>query len=299
MYAALYRTLEGRLELLEAPRAVAPATLAEELRAPGGAARLPGRRGRALRRRARRDPRDAGPPGAGRPPPPVGGHGGRAGGSGARPRGGVGPGRACCRSICAPRKRSSRVSDGSVPDIRIEPMRAADLEAVLQIERASFRTPVVAPGLPARARAESRRRALGGARRAAPASPDAAAVVGYLCLWAVADEVHVTNLAVHPAWRGEGIGRLLLGTLLAYHRGQGARRGLPRGAARRTRRRAGSTRASASRRWAAAGATTSTRARTPSSWRRASTREIFSPGSATRAAGPEIDRSAERNPSAG
>lgn len=33
VYAALYRTLEGRLELLEAPRAVAPATLAEELRA--------------------------------------------------------------------------------------------------------------------------------------------------------------------------------------------------------------------------------------------------------------------------
>ncbi|HEY7140215.1 MAG TPA: tRNA (adenosine(37)-N6)-threonylcarbamoyltransferase complex dimerization subunit type 1 TsaB [Methylomirabilota bacterium] len=33
VYAALYRTLEGRLELLEAPRAVAPATLAEDLRA--------------------------------------------------------------------------------------------------------------------------------------------------------------------------------------------------------------------------------------------------------------------------
>jgi tRNA threonylcarbamoyladenosine biosynthesis protein TsaB len=33
VYAALYRTLDGRLELLEAPRAVAPATLAEELRA--------------------------------------------------------------------------------------------------------------------------------------------------------------------------------------------------------------------------------------------------------------------------
>jgi tRNA threonylcarbamoyladenosine biosynthesis protein TsaB len=33
VYAALYRTLEGRLELLEAARAVAPTTLAEELRA--------------------------------------------------------------------------------------------------------------------------------------------------------------------------------------------------------------------------------------------------------------------------
>jgi tRNA threonylcarbamoyladenosine biosynthesis protein TsaB len=33
VYTALYRTLEGRLELLDAPRAVAPRTLAEELRA--------------------------------------------------------------------------------------------------------------------------------------------------------------------------------------------------------------------------------------------------------------------------
>jgi tRNA threonylcarbamoyladenosine biosynthesis protein TsaB len=33
VYAALYRTLEGRLEVLQAPRAVPPATLAEELRA--------------------------------------------------------------------------------------------------------------------------------------------------------------------------------------------------------------------------------------------------------------------------
>ena len=33
------------------------------------------------------------------------------------------------------------MSDESVPDVRIEPMRAADLEAVLQIERVSFHTP--------------------------------------------------------------------------------------------------------------------------------------------------------------
>ena len=59
-----------------------------------------------------------------------------------------------------------------------------------------------------------------GRRASRPPAP----VVGYLCLWAVADEVHVTNLAVDPAWRGEGIGRLLLGTLLVHHRASGARR---------------------------------------------------------------------------
>ncbi len=51
------------------------------------------------------------------------------------------PGGASCRSTCAHRKRSSRASDDRVPDVRIEPMRAADLDAVLEIERASFETP--------------------------------------------------------------------------------------------------------------------------------------------------------------
>jgi ribosomal-protein-alanine N-acetyltransferase len=110
-----------------------------------------------------------------------------------------------------------------VPDVRIEPMRAADLEAVLQIERASFRTPWSRQAF----LHELERNRVAGlwvARGMRAGESRAADVVGYLCLWAVADEVHVTNLAVHPAWRGEGIGRRLLGTLLAYHRGQGARR---------------------------------------------------------------------------
>ena len=115
------------------------------------------------------------------------------------------------------------MSDESVPDIRIEPMRAADLEAVLQIERASFHTPWSRQAF-VHELERNRVAGLWVARGARPGEGDAVGVVGYLCLWAVADEVHVTNLAIHPAWRGEGVGRLLLGTLLAYHRGQGARR---------------------------------------------------------------------------
>jgi ribosomal-protein-alanine N-acetyltransferase len=110
-----------------------------------------------------------------------------------------------------------------VPDVQIEPMRAADLEAVLRIERASFVTPWSRQAF-LHELERNRVAELWVARSARGNEPSEADVVGYLCLWAVADEVHVTNLAVHPAWRGEGIGRLLLGTLLAYHRGQGARR---------------------------------------------------------------------------
>jgi [ribosomal protein S18]-alanine N-acetyltransferase len=116
------------------------------------------------------------------------------------------------------------VSDGRQPDIRIEPMRAADLDAVLDIERASFHTPWSRQAF----LHELERNRVAGlwvawGRRSGDEG-GTASVVGYLCLWALADEVHVTNLAVDPAWRGEGIGRRLLGTLLVQHRAAGARR---------------------------------------------------------------------------
>jgi [ribosomal protein S18]-alanine N-acetyltransferase len=116
------------------------------------------------------------------------------------------------------------VREDKVPDVRIEPMRTADLEAVLEIERASFHTPWSRHAF---LHELERNRVAGlwvarGGRTGEVGEP--APVVGYLCLWAVADEVHVTNLAVDPAWRGEGIGRLLLGTLLVHHRASGARR---------------------------------------------------------------------------
>jgi ribosomal-protein-alanine N-acetyltransferase len=103
-------------------------------------------------------------------------------------------------------------------------MRAADLDAVLEIERASFRSPWSRQAF-LHELERNRVASLWVARGEYPGdAPDPASVVGYLCLWTVADEVHVTNLAVHPARRGVGVGRLLLGTLLAHHRAQGARR---------------------------------------------------------------------------
>lgn len=116
------------------------------------------------------------------------------------------------------------MSGDKVPRILIEPMQAADLDAVLRIERASFHTPWSRQAF----LHELERNLVAGlwvARvEASGEASGTAPVVGYLCLWAVADEVHVTNLAVDPAWRGEGIGRLLLATLLARHRAAGARR---------------------------------------------------------------------------
>jgi ribosomal-protein-alanine N-acetyltransferase len=37
---------------------------------------------------------------------------------------------------------------------------------------------------------------------------------GYNCFWLVSDEIHLMNLAVHPAKRGRGLGALLLAKML-------------------------------------------------------------------------------------
>lgn len=39
-------------------------------------------------------------------------------------------------------------------------------------------------------------------------------IIGYAGLWAVLDEGHITNIAVHPAHRGKGLGEMLLAELI-------------------------------------------------------------------------------------
>jgi ribosomal-protein-alanine N-acetyltransferase len=108
-----------------------------------------------------------------------------------------------------------------VPDLRIEPMRVDDLDAVLAIERVSFPHPWSRQAFLYELR-ENRVARLWVARL--PSEDPDPPIVGYLCLWLVADEVHVTNFAVDPAHRQHGLGRHLLGTLLELYRRNGARR---------------------------------------------------------------------------
>lgn len=109
-----------------------------------------------------------------------------------------------------------------MPDIRIDPMRQRDLDEVLAIEKASFPNPWSRHAFLYELR-QNRVAALWVARPTGLGGPP---VLGYLCLWVVADEVHVTNLAVHPAYRRQGIGRQLLGELLRLYRGRGAVRAM-------------------------------------------------------------------------
>lgn len=100
----------------------------------------------------------------------------------------------------------------------VEPLAGpTDLDGVLAVEEASFYNPTTRDWYEAEL-----------------ARPDvcsiwvvrteAAAVAGFVSFWRVLDEMHVNNLAVHPRWRGRGLGRALLRGVMAAAAAQGIRR---------------------------------------------------------------------------
>jgi len=89
-----------------------------------------------------------------------------------------------------------------VPPLSVDRMRPEDLDEVLVIEHASFSMPWSRGAF--LYEMQQNRVAKCWVMR------DGARVAGYLCLWEIADEIHITNVAVHPAWRRRGIARGLL-----------------------------------------------------------------------------------------
>jgi ribosomal-protein-alanine N-acetyltransferase len=47
-------------------------------------------------------------------------------------------------------------------------------------------------------------------------TPGAPGVVGFACVWVIDQEMKINNIAVHPRWRGRGIGGRLLDHLLQF-----------------------------------------------------------------------------------
>ncbi len=84
-------------------------------------------------------------------------------------------------------------------------MRAQDLRQVLDIERRSFDNPWSSALFLQELRIPFSRIVV---IRAAGRGDEP--VIGYLCRWFVADEIHILNVAVHPDYRGRGIGAVLL-----------------------------------------------------------------------------------------
>ncbi|HEX5824883.1 MAG TPA: ribosomal protein S18-alanine N-acetyltransferase [Candidatus Limnocylindrales bacterium] len=84
----------------------------------------------------------------------------------------------------------------------IEPMRLEDLDAVQQIEQASFSTPW--PSNAYRSELLTNRLASYLVARID------GRIVGYGGMWLMVDEAHITTFAVHPGWRRQRIGERLL-----------------------------------------------------------------------------------------
>jgi [ribosomal protein S18]-alanine N-acetyltransferase len=99
----------------------------------------------------------------------------------------------------------------------VEPLEEADLDEVLEVERASFSNPW------------SRQMFVwemqnAGVSYAYVLRTPEWRVAGFCTIWLVLDEVHINNVAVRPECRGQGAGRVLLSFVLKVGAAQGATR---------------------------------------------------------------------------
>jgi ribosomal-protein-alanine N-acetyltransferase len=96
----------------------------------------------------------------------------------------------------------------------VRPLEEGDLDAILSIERASFPSPWSPQLFQEEMRNPLSRCWVALAR--SPGSPgegqarEPGDVVGYLCVWMVSHEMHIMNLAVHPAHRRRRVARALV-----------------------------------------------------------------------------------------
>lgn len=100
-------------------------------------------------------------------------------------------------------------------EIRLRPMTRADVDAVWAVEHLSFRTPWSREAFEHEAESSHALYLV---------VTDGDQVVGYAGAHLIWGEAHVTNVAIHPDWRGRGLGERLMRALEEGAAERGAQR---------------------------------------------------------------------------
>jgi [ribosomal protein S18]-alanine N-acetyltransferase len=118
-------------------------------------------------------------------------------------------------------RRSQRVRSASTdaPAVELRPARSSDVDAILEIEQASFPDPPWSRHSFVVLLDNPRVSFLVAASGSQPSSE----VLGYVVTWIVADEGEIANLAVRADRRRTGIGRLLVEAAISAALSGGAR----------------------------------------------------------------------------
>jgi [ribosomal protein S18]-alanine N-acetyltransferase len=116
-----------------------------------------------------------------------------------------------------PPREPPGVHDVLPPGWSVDTLEEADLDEVLAIEEASFTNPWTRQMF--LWELQNVGVSFGYVLRTAECR-----VAAFCTIWVVMDEIHINNIAVHPACRGGGVGRALLEFVLRLGAGLGARR---------------------------------------------------------------------------
>lgn len=101
-------------------------------------------------------------------------------------------------------------------EVKIRPMTAADVDSVVVIENLSFSLPWSRSAFETEIAENDLAHYL-----VAQVSDN---IVAYAGMWMILDESHVTNVAVLPDYRGQGIGKLIMASLIVCAGQHGANR---------------------------------------------------------------------------
>ena len=88
----------------------------------------------------------------------------------------------------------------------VEPLREEHLDGLMEVERLSFDDPWSRETFEYELRTNNLAHYV--------VALDQQKVIGYGGMWAVLNEAHITNIAVHPLYRKQGVGKRILNSIL-------------------------------------------------------------------------------------